>query len=199
MSADIKDLDDLGSSGLDDFPTLRAVARFARTVPHVSWFLRLGEPLTEEVRRIGDSYVHALGFPDCAVAAVGDWEEAAAATEDSGFDEPSWEAEEQLTAGLMDEALVIVEREELTIALTHVSAAAGDAAKLAIEEAAARAGYSDRVLLDAAAGAATKACYQTALLLAGGGDEDHAVAFKYRLFESGHWPLGVIGSTFNIF
>lgn len=199
MSADARDLDDLGSSYPDGFPTLRAVARFARAAPHVSWFLRLGEPLTEEVRRTGDSYVHALGFPDCAVAAIGDWEEAAAAAEDSGFDEPSWEAEEQLTAGLMDEALAIVEREELAAALAHVSATAAAAAKLAIEEAAARAGHSDPALLDAAAGAATKACYQAALLLAGGGDEDHAVAFKYRLFESGRWPLGVIGGTFNIF
>lgn len=191
MSAGIEDL--------DDFPTLRTVARFARTAPHVSWFLRLGEPLTEEVRRTGESYVHALGFPDCAVAAVGDWGEAVVAAEDSGFDEPSWEAEEQLTAGLMDAALAVVEREELATALTHVSAAAGDAAKLAIEEAAARAGYSDPALLDAAAGAAAKACCQAALLLAGGGDEDHAVAFKYRLFESGRWPLGIIGGTFSIF
>lgn len=199
MSADIEGLDDFGSSDPDDFPTLRAMARFARAVPRVPWFLRLGEPLTEEVRRAGDSYVHALGFPDCAVAAVGDWEEAAVAAEDSGFDEPSWEAEEQLTAGLMNEALALVGREELALALAHVSAAAGDAAKPAIEAAAARDGHSDPALLDAAAGAATKACYQAALLLAGGGDEDHAVAFKYRLFESGHWPLGIIGGTFNIF
>ena len=99
----------------------------------------------------------------------------------------------------MDDALAIVEEQELATALTHASAAGGDAARLAIEEAAALAGHSDPAFLDAAAGAATKACYQAALLLAGGGDEDHAVVFKYKLFESGRWPVGIVGSTFNIF
>ncbi len=194
-----EDPDDPESLDLEDFPTLQAVARFAQAVPHVPWFLHLGEPLTEEVRRIAESYVHALGFPDCAIAVISDWEEAGDAAESPGFDDASWEVEEQLTAGLVDDALAIVEEQELAAALTHASAAGGDAAKLAIEEAAALAGHSDPALLDAAAGAVTKACYQAALLLAGGGDEDHAVVFKYKLFESGRWPVGIIGSTFNIF
>ncbi len=199
MSFDTENFDDAPSPDPEDFPTLRAAARFARALPRVPWFLHLGEPLTDDVRRTAESYVHALGFPDCAIAAVGGWEEAGDAAESPGFDDASWEVEEQLTAGLMDDALAVVEETELAAALAHVSAAAGDAAKLAIEEAAALAGHSDPALLDAAAGAAAKACYQAALLLAGGGDEDHAVAFKYRLFESGRWPIGIVGSTFNVF
>jgi hypothetical protein len=30
-------------------------------------------------------------------------------------------------------------------------------------------------------------------------DQHHAFALKYRLFESGRWPIGVIGNSFHIF
>ena len=30
-------------------------------------------------------------------------------------------------------------------------------------------------------------------------DEHHAFALKYRLFESGRWPIGVVGNSFHIF
>ena len=199
MSFDPEDFDESEPPDLEDYPTLQAVARFARAVPHVPWFLHLGEPLTPETFEAAETYALVLGFPGCSIARVQDWEEAGDAAESPGFDDASWEFEEQLTATLMDLALAVVDEEELAAALTHVSALAGDAAKLAIEEAAALAGHSDPALLDAAAGAATKACYQAALLLAGGGEEDHAIAYKYRLFEAGRWPIGIVGSTFNIF
>ena len=175
------------------------MARFAQAIPYVPWFLRLGETLNSETLSMAEDYALALGFPDCTIALVHDWDEAGGTAESPGFDDVSWEIEEQLTASLMGHALDVVSEGELASALTHISATAGAAAKLAIEEAAALSGHSDPALLDAAAGAATKGCYQAALLLAGGGDEEHAVAIKYRLFESGHWPIGIIGSTFNIF
>ena len=199
MSFDLEDFDESEPPDLEDYPTLQAVARFSQAVPHVPWFLHIGEPLTLEAFETAETYALVLGFPGCSIARVQDWEEAGDAAENPGFDDASWEFEEQLTATLMDLALAVVDEEELAAALTHVSALAGDAAKLAIEEAAALAGHSDPALLDAAAGAATKACYQAALLLAAGGEEDHAVAYKYRLFEVGRWPIGIVGSTFNIF
>lgn len=199
MSFDPEDFVDTDSPELEDYPTLQAVARFALAVPLVPWFTRLGEPLTESDRLTADLCAASLGFPDCAIGLIEEWEVAGEAAESPGFDDSSWEIEEQLTAALMDFALDAVEEHELNDALTHVSAVAGDAAKMAIEESAALAGHTDPALLDAAAGAATKACYQAALLLAGGGDEDHAVVFKYRLFEAGRWPIGIVGNTFNIF
>ena len=183
----------------EDYPTLKAVARFAQAVTHIPWFLYLGDPLSQEMQRAADSYAVALGFPNCSIALLENWDSAGEAAESPGFDDTFWEVEEQLTAALMHAALDVVEESELAAALTHVSAAAGDAAKLAIEEAAALAGHSDPSFLDAAAGAATKASYQAALLLAAGGEEEHAVALKYKIFEAGRWPVGIIGSTFNIF
>jgi len=199
MSFDPEFFDESEPLDLKNFPTLQALAKFAQAIPHVPWFLSLGEPLTQETFSTAEDYALTLGFPDCTIALVHDWEEAGGTAESPGIDDVSWEVEEQLTASLMGYALNVVSEDELASALTHVSATAADAAKMAIEEAAALAGHSDPALLDAATGAATKACYQAALLLAGGGDEEHAVALKYRLFEGGHWPIGIIGSTFNIF
>ena len=43
--------------------------------------------------------------------------------------------------------------------------------------------------------------YQAGLLLAAEdeNDEHHIFALKYKLFELGRWPIGVLGNTFHIF
>ena len=65
--------------------------------------------------------------------------------------------------------------------------------------AAGQSGVVDPALVRAAAGAATQASYQAALVLAAGEDAEHVFAIKYRLFEAGRWPLGIAGMTFNLF
>jgi hypothetical protein len=65
--------------------------------------------------------------------------------------------------------------------------------------AAARGGVADMALIRAAAGAATQACYQAALVLAAGAEAEHPFAIKFRLYEAGRWPLGIVGMTFNVF
>jgi hypothetical protein len=65
--------------------------------------------------------------------------------------------------------------------------------------AASRSGVADEALIRAAAGAATQGAYHAALVLAAGGDEHHPFAIKFRLFEAGRWPLGIVGATFNLF
>ena len=59
----------------------------------------------------------------------------------------------------------------------------------------------DEELIRAAVGAASQAIYQAGLLLAAENEEDqnHPFALKYRLFESGRWPIGVVGNSFHIF
>ena len=185
--------------GLDDFPTLQAVSRFARMVRNVAWFAALGEPLSETEQRDAEAYAGALGFPDADVALVEEWEEAEAAIRNPGWNTEWWETEEQLRAGLIDEALQHVEEQDLMVALTAVTSAASDVVHGAAAVAAARGGVADQGLIRAAAGAATQAAYQAALLLAAGGEDEHPFALKYRLFEAGHWPLGIVGSTFNVF
>lgn len=190
---------DFNALKIDDYPNLQALARFSLSIPVVPWFTRLGESLTRSDIQIAELYTTYMGFPSCEVGLITDWDVAGGAAENPGIDDFSWEIEEQLTAALYTSALEAVGQQEIGDALVHISAIAGNSAKMSIEESAALAGHSDSALLDAAAGAAVKACYQAALLLASGGDEEHALVHKYRLFESGRWPLGIVGSTLNLF
>ena len=184
----------------EDFPTLAAVARFARMIPDVSWFAAVGEPLTAAERADAEAYVLALGFPDAGVASVSDWEEAETAAKNPDWNTSWWEVEEQLRAALTVEASEIVgDDDTLMVALTNVTSTASEVVHGAAAVAASQSGVADPALIRAAAGAATQACYQAALVLAAGEEEDHAFALKYRLFEAGRWPLGIVGATFNIF
>ena len=58
-----------------------------------------------------------------------------------------------------------------------------------------------KVYSTALAGAGAQAIYQAGLLLAAENEEDehHVFALKYKLFESGRWPIGVVGNSFHIF
>jgi hypothetical protein len=184
---------------LEDFPGLRAVARFSRMVRNVAWFSALGEPLGAAERSDAEAYAGALGFPDATAALVESWEDAEEAIRNPGWNSDWWEAEEQLRAGLIEEAMQQVAEQDLLVALTAVTSAASDVVHGAAAVAAARDGVADQGLIRAAAGAATQAAYHAALVLAAGADDDHPFALKYRLFEAGHWPLGIVGSTFNLF
>jgi hypothetical protein len=187
------------TAAIDDSPALRGVARFARMVRNVAWFATLGEPLSSAERDDAEDYVSALGFPDADVALVADWEEAEAAIRNPGWNSDWWEAEEQLRAGLIADAMEQIGEDELLVALTAVTSAASEVVHGAAAVAAARAGVADQALIRAAAGAATQGAYQAALVLAAGADDMHPFALKYRLFEAGHWPLGIVGSTFNLY
>ncbi len=191
--------DDADEARPEDYPTLAAVARFAAGLDRISWLRAVGEPLSAAERDDAEAYLSALGFPDANLAPVADWTEAGEAAQNPDWNSAWWEAEEQLRAGLTVQALELVEEEDLMDALGHVTAKASAAAGGAAEATAARWGVGDEALIRAAAGAAVQACYQAALVLAAGAEEDHPFALKIRLFESGRWPLGVVGSTFNLF
>jgi hypothetical protein len=193
------DLDEAEEALPEDFPTLATVARFTQAIPGVPWFEAVGEPLGEAEREDAIAYLSALGFPDAYVAAVATWEEAGEAATNPEWDSAWWEAEEQLRAGLTAEAVDLVGEAEVMAALTHVGASASQVVGEAAAEAVAAAGVADEELALAAAGAAIQACHQAALVLAAGAEEDHPFALKFRLFEAGRWPLGVVGTSFNLF
>jgi hypothetical protein len=206
MSFDEQDLRDDDEDEIDpeDYPTLVAVARFARALERVDWFTLLGEPLSEDEEDEALDYLQALGFPDAMVVPVADWEEAESCAANPDWNSAWWEAEEQSRAALLSDALEILDEEEVTAALNDVTGRALELAGSAAAAAAARAGVDDEALIRAAAGAAVQGAYQAALVyLAGAGldeDEDeHPFAIKFRLFEAGRWPLGVVGASFNIF
>ncbi|WP_416898251.1 MAG: hypothetical protein ACMVY4_00460 [Minwuia sp.] len=195
------DEDDDETLALDDLPpTLAALSRFASTLHHVSWFAAVGERLSDAERADAAGYLLALGFPECDIVPAMDWEEAEAAARNPDWNTAWWEAEEQLRAGLSAQAVEITGDEEaVLVALTNVTSKASDAVHGAAAVAASRFGVADQSLIRAAAGAATQAAYQAALVIAAAEDEDHAFAQKFQLFQAGRWPLGITGGTFSIF
>ena len=196
---DEDDGDEFGELGDDARDTATGIARFAGMVRGVSWFAAVGEPVAVSEAEEAMAYAAALGFPDVHVAGVFDWDEAEAAIRNPDWNSAWWEAEEQARAALITDARERFSEHELMMALTRVTSAASDVVHGAAAVAAARGGMADQGLIRAAAGAATQACYQAALVLAAGGDEGHPFAIKFRLFEGGRWPLGIVGGTLNVF
>lgn len=191
--------DDEGPDELGDRPGLIAASRFARMVPNLAWFSRLGEELEEEELEEAEAYLAALGFPDAGVVGAENWTEAEEAARNLDWNTAGWEAEEQLRAALIAQACENMDEDELMVALANVTARASDAVHEAAMEAAAQAGVKDEALVRAAAGAAAQAAYLAALVLAADAGDDHPFAIKFRLFEVGRWPIGIIGNTFTVF
>ncbi|MSO65116.1 MAG: hypothetical protein EXQ85_04845 [Alphaproteobacteria bacterium] len=184
---------------------LHIIGRFSRHVATLPWCTRLGEPLDKQERIDAEAYVSAVGFPQASIATIIDWREAEHIAESPRWDDTWWEAEQQLQAGLVTQALADLKEAELMDALNHVATQAAGGAVSAVEAAARRAGYREETageegsFLTALSGLAVSASYQAGLVLAALGDENHPFAIKFRLIESGRLPIGVIGSTFSIF
>lgn len=183
----------------EEIPRLKAVRLFAEEAAAMPWFARLGAPIERETASLARDYLDGLGFPDVEVARIAGWEDAADAAQSLDVDTAQWEAEEQLRAGLADEALGLISEEGLSIALTHVSALLVERIGAAAREASRLAGIDDEALVMAAVGAGVQAAHGAALTLIADSDEDHPFRRKFALFARGRWPIGVAGLTFNLF
>lgn len=196
---DFDEDDEFGEEEAAEYPRLQLVLRFAAYLRRVSWFSALGDPLSPSEIADGEAYCAELGFPHAAVVPVESWEDAEAAIRNPDWNSEWWEAEEALRANLIAEAAAEAPEEDILAALTAVTARASEVVHGQAAVAAARAGIADEALIRAAAGAATQACYQAALVLAAGAGDDHPFAVKFRLYEAGRWPLGIVGATFGVF
>lgn len=184
---------------LPEYRRLTAMAKFALSINEIPWFSRVGRPLSREDRELAEAYLSALGFPGSHVSAVETWEEAAGFAENPDWNTEWWETEEQLRAGLVTQAAEDIDEADLTNALNHIAGQAAGVATELVSGAAIDAGYDDDEFVTAAAGAMVAACYAAGLVLAAGTEEDHPFALKFRLLETGRFPLGVIGTTFSLF
>ncbi|HJM90967.1 MAG: hypothetical protein QGG19_02920 [Alphaproteobacteria bacterium] len=191
----------LDEAELSDFPGLMAVSQFVRMLGQAPWFGGLGAELDGREELLAEDYLLALGFPDARIAPILDWEEAAAAAANPDWNTEWWEAEEQVRVALVTEACQRADEETVMVALTHLQNQSVEAVLEPAELAAEAGGVDDPELIRAAVGAGAQAIYQAALLLAAEheDDEHHVFALKYRLFESGRWPIGVVGNSFHIF
>ncbi len=182
-----------------EIPILAGLRSFAEEAANMPWFAKLGRPLDREVRALARSYLDGLGFPDAETARLRDWTEAADAALSLDIDPAHWEAEEGLRASLANDALQILSKDALNIAMTHVSALLGEQIGIAVRNAADFWEVDDEELLNAAAGAALQAAHGAALTLIVESDDDHPFRRKFALFTRGRWPIGIAGLTLNIF
>jgi hypothetical protein len=188
-----------------ELPPLRRLAAFARGLTNIPWFANLGEGLTPGARAAAESYADGLGFPDAAIGVLIDWEDAAAAAESLDWHSPAWEAEELMRADLTIRATEILSEEALNLAMTLIADRVAEPAREGMRQAAALSDIEDEQLERLAVGSAVQAAHQAALVLAAAAAdpdfdaEHHPFAAKFRLFEFGRWPVGVVGQTFNLF
>jgi len=187
-----------------ELPGLTRVGRFARSLAGIPWFANLGEPLTPGARAVAERYLDGLGFGDAEVAILVDWEDAADAAENLGWNSPAWEAEELLRADLTARALETLSEDALKFCMTMIGDQIAAPAKEAMEQASFIWDMDDAAARQLAVGAAVQSAHQTALTLIAAVDpefeaENHPFASKFRLFEFGRWPVGVAGGSFNLF
>lgn len=178
---------------------LDAIGRLAQAIAQDSWFAAVGEPLIDAERDEARLYLDGLGFAHVDIASVGDWRQAKAAADAPNWDPAWWQAEERERARLLERAEAIVDEGALYAALSAVTNAASDILHGKAAVAAARGGVADAGLIRSAAGAASIACYQAALVKAAEADDTHPFAAKYRLFAAGRWPLAINDGTLSVF
>ena len=187
-----------------ELPALSRIRRFAAALERIPWFANLGEPLTPGARAAARAYVDGLGFTDAGIAILVDWEDAAAAAETIDWNSPAWEAEELLRADLTSRALDVLSEDALRIAMTMIADRVSGPAQEAMEQASFIWDVEDEAPRRLAVGAAVEAAHKAALVLIAAADpafdaDDHPFTAKFRLFEFGRWPVGLIGSSFNLF
>ncbi|MEX0645344.1 MAG: hypothetical protein WD076_08535, partial [Parvularculaceae bacterium] len=92
----------------------------------------------------------------------------------------------------------------VSLAMTVIADRVAEPAKEAMEQAASIWDVVDEGAQRLAVGAAVQAAHQAALALIAASDpefdvEHHPFAAKFKLFEFGRWPVGVVGNSFNLF
>ncbi len=187
-----------------ELPGLSTLARFSRSLDRLPWFANLGEPLTPGAQAAAERFVESLGFPEADVAILIDWDDAAAAAESLDWQSPAWEAEELLRADLTGRALEVLSEDALRIGMTLIAQRVMAPAREGMEQAAVIFDVEDEAAKTLAIGAAVQAAHGAALTLIASSDPAfdagrHAFAAKFQLFEFGRWPVGIAGSSFNLF
>ena len=201
QSGDLELFSDPGAleAVIEDVPSLVVLREFAAHAATIAWYNKIGTPLSAATRAMARAYLDTLGFPDVEIALVEGWEEAASAAESLDWNPAGWEAEEQLTAALTNQALSLMSEDALAVALAHVRAQVSADLHDTIADNAAMWDMTDETLIHAAAGAVLQASHQAALALSAEADPAHPLALKFQLFEAGRWPIGIAGATLNLF
>jgi hypothetical protein len=196
-----------------ELPILNWLKSFINEIVRADWYMEVGENMNDELRNFCDVYLSELGFSDAELAIIPDWDDAIYAARSMDMNSEAWETEEQLRAGLTQDALQVVSPEGLQILLTHLAAELTEPIREAAEEALSLTDEPSDDIIELLIGAGQQAAYGAILALAAhqanaslAGEEmdiealqTHPVFMKYRLFAMGRWPVSITGRSFNLF
>lgn len=191
----VSDINDL----LEEFPNLKTVAPLVAFATDLRWFRAVGDDPDVGTVSAARAYAETLGFPEAEPAFLGDWFEAADAAENTEFNSPAWEAEEQLRAALTTDVLAMIDESTFEMVMSHIAQSVVPHIEDAAKEAAEFLRMDDEGFVMAVSGAAAQALHQAALVGLAGEEEDHPLALRFQLFERGRWPIGIVGNSFLIF
>ena len=196
-----------------EVPILNWLKSFISEIVRADWYMQVGENMHDDLRNFCEHYLSELGFPDADVAIIPDWDDAIYTARSMDMNSEAWEAEEQLRAGLTQDALQVVSAEGLQILLTHLAAELTEPLREAAEEALSLTDEPSDDIIELLIGAGQQAAYGAILALAAyqanaslAGEEmdidalqTNPVFMKYRLFAMGRWPVSITGRSFNLF
>jgi hypothetical protein len=196
-----------------ELPILNWLKSFINEIVRADWYMEVGENMNDELRNFCDVYLSELGFSDAELAIIPNWDDAIYAARSMDMNSEAWETEEQLRAGLTQDALQVVSPEGLQILLTHLAAELTEPIREAAEEALSLTDEPSDDIIELLIGAGQQAAYGAILALAAhqanaslAGEEmdiealqTHPVFMKYRLFAMGRWPVSITGRSFNLF
>jgi hypothetical protein len=164
-----------------------------------AWFARLGRALSPADVLEARAYLAALGYGDSLeVCLVSSWQQAESILRDPDWDVHWWQREEAERTRLQAVAVAKLGEAAAFERLSATTAVNADV----IHDAATLAGASsgaDAALIRCASGAAAMAAHERAAAELAGCGPEHLFMRKYRLFESGRWPLGVLRNRFFLF
>ena len=171
-------------------------------VPALSaaWFSACGLPLeASDVREVA-GYLAELGADAATcIEPVASWDHAELIIRSPLWEPAWWEREETERKRLLKLCIARLGQATALETLGLEASVGHDIIHGAATVAAARSGVSDPALIRAAAGSASMAAHGHALARLAGTGADHFFMRRYRLFEGGRWPLGVVDGAFHLF
>lgn len=168
--------------------------------PDAAWFACLGVSLTPADVRDARAYLAALGCNEqIEIRTVLGWRDAEAIVRSPDWDARWGQREDDERTRLLRSVNARLGEAAASECLSAATELDQDLIHEAATIAAARDGGADAALIRCASGAAAMALHERALAQLAERGPEHVFMRKYRLFESGRWPLCVLRDTFYLF
>jgi len=162
----------------------------------IAWFVRLGQLLDSDDEAAARAYLEALGYDKSVeIRLAADASQIDASIRAPDWDAVWWTVEEDARSLLQRDLHEQLGEKALMAKLSEQVLQQDEA----IYQAACRGLGANSPLSRAAAGAGAMASYDHALASLAQMSVTHVFMRKYRLFERGRWPLGVIRNVFYLY